>query len=258
MKEKDALGNRMKLYEQEEAGRKLNHFLPIIARIDGRCFSNFTAGLERPFDLGMSTLMVEVTKELVREFNCDIGYTQSDEITLVWIPDLDNMERQMVFGGKVAKLNSVLASSTTMWFHNMKAKYLPTSHLEKKATFDCRVWNVPSKIEAANCLVWREIDCMKNSISMAAMNYFSHKLLIGKTGKEKKALLLEVGVDWDKYPEFFKRGTYVQKRCINYTVDNIDYTRREVYILDIPMLKDVKNKSEVLFDQSKPIFKEPV
>lgn len=254
----DDLGNRMKLYEQEEAGRKLNHLLPIIARIDGRCFSNFTAGLERPFDTGMSSLMVEVTKELVREFNCNIGYTQSDEITLVWIPNLDHIERQMIFGAKVAKLNSILASSATMWFHTMKSRYLPDSHLDKKATFDCRVWNVPSKIEATNCLVWREIDCMKNSVSMAAMNYFSHKALIGKTGKEKKQMLLDIGVDWDNYPNFFRRGSYIQKVPTSYILNDVGYIRHELHYMEIPLLKDIKNKSEVLFDHSEPILKEPV
>ena len=38
----DALGDRMKIYEMAEAGRRFMPLLPILARIDGRAFSSFT------------------------------------------------------------------------------------------------------------------------------------------------------------------------------------------------------------------------
>ena len=58
----------MKMYEGMEAKRMLMPKLPILARIDGKKFSNFTKGLERPYDKRLSDLMVEVTKLLVKEY----------------------------------------------------------------------------------------------------------------------------------------------------------------------------------------------
>ena len=87
--EKDQLGNRMKEYEMTEAGRMLMPLLPVMIRLDGKCFSKFTKGLVRPYDIGMSTMMIETTKALVEETNAKIGYTQSDEISLVLFSDTD-------------------------------------------------------------------------------------------------------------------------------------------------------------------------
>jgi len=57
--------------------------LPVIIRLDGNNFHNWTKGLERPFDLKLIELMTETTKFLVQETNAVVGYTQSDEITLI-------------------------------------------------------------------------------------------------------------------------------------------------------------------------------
>jgi tRNAHis guanylyltransferase len=80
----DALGDRMKGYESAEAGRRLMPLVPVMARIDGRCFSSFTRGMRRPYDPTMSEAMIDTTVQLVKETNACMGYTQSDEITLAW------------------------------------------------------------------------------------------------------------------------------------------------------------------------------
>ena len=78
---RDAMGDRMKLYESAEAGRRLMPLLPAVARLDGKGFSGFTRGLARPFDVRLSNLMVETTTFLVEETNAVCGYTQSDGAT---------------------------------------------------------------------------------------------------------------------------------------------------------------------------------
>jgi len=79
----DDLGDRMKEFESAEAGRRLMPLLPICIRLDGRSFSRYTAKLNKPFDIQMSGIMVTTTKLLVDETNAAMGYTQSDEISLV-------------------------------------------------------------------------------------------------------------------------------------------------------------------------------
>jgi tRNA(His) 5'-end guanylyltransferase len=78
---KDSLGDRMKGYEFQYSGQQLLPLIPIVARMDGKAFHTFTAGLKRPFDERLSRLMVATTKFLVQETNARVGYTQSDGAT---------------------------------------------------------------------------------------------------------------------------------------------------------------------------------
>ena len=203
----DSLGDRMKLYEGIEGDRKLIPGLPVCVRLDGRSFHSFAKGLRRPYDARLSNMMVETTKTLVDESHATIGYTQSDEISLLYIP----VENQPVnfFGGRVQKLVSVLASIATAKFNELRIKELPEK--KKMATFDCRVWCAPNVDEAINALRWREWDATKNSISMAASSYYPHTELQGKNGADKQDMLMAKGINWNDYPAFFKRGTYVRR-----------------------------------------------
>ena len=155
MATQDDFGDRMKLYEQAEAGRRTLPLLPVCARIDGRSFSSWTRGLARPFDPGLSRAMVETTKTLVEETKARIGYTQSDEISLVF--KADRFESELFFDGKIQKLVSVLASLATAHFNALVPELIPTK-TGKLAVFDARVWTVPNDEEAANVLLWREKD----------------------------------------------------------------------------------------------------
>src|SRR4029078_3343282 len=96
---KDDFGDRMKRYVAAETERYFMPLLPIYARIDGRCFSGFTDGLQRPYDLRITRAMVQPTKFLVEQTPARIGYTQSDEISLVWLQD--RYESEMFFNRKI-------------------------------------------------------------------------------------------------------------------------------------------------------------
>lgn len=81
------LGDRMKAYENVETGRRFTPLLPVYARIDGRSFHAFTHGMDRPFDDKLISVMRETTRRLVEETDALVGYTQSDEISLLWYRD---------------------------------------------------------------------------------------------------------------------------------------------------------------------------
>lgn len=263
----DDLGDRMKMYEMAEAGRKCMPLLPIVARIDGRSFSKFTSGLERPYDRRLSELMIDTVKFLVRETNAVCGYTQSDEITLAWYtPTFDS---QIIFDGRISKLVSVLASLTTAHFNRRLPQFLPAEYAEKLPHFDARVWNLPSLEEAANTFLWRELDAIKNSISMAARAHYSHKQLDSKNGAEMQEMLLQKGVNWHDYPDFFKRGTYIQRRKTvrKFDADELEklppmhearknpelmVERTDYAALALPPLNRVKNRVAVLFEGAAP------
>lgn len=258
----DNLGDRMKLYEGIEADRTLIPLLPIIARIDGRSFHTFTKGMNRPYDIDLSNMMIDTTVQLVKETNACIGYTQSDEITLIWYSP--TFESQVWFDGRISKMTSLLAAHATLYFNKLLAVKKP-DYVDRNPVFDARVWNVPNKTEAANTLLWRELDASKNSISMAAHAYYSTSELHKKNGSEKQEMLFQKGINWNDYPAFFKRGTFVQRREVKkkFTTAEIsllpekhaarkypdlEFIRYEIVRLVMPPFSKLTNRVGVIFD----------
>lgn len=263
---KDDFGNRMKEYEKQFS-QKAIPLLPVCVRLDGKGFSKFTKGLKRPYDKRLSDLMVDTAKYLVKETGAIIGYTQSDEISLIYYSD--NYKKQIFFDGKFQKLSSVLASMCASYFNYHKAEIIPEKK-EYLANFDCRVWQVPNKEEAANVLLWREKDATKNSISMASRCYYSHKELLNKSANEIQEMLFQKGVNWNDYPRFFKRGTFIQKKSVirRFTKEELNnlsakhevmknpdvQIERTVFeIIDMPCFTQVINRVNVIFDGDEPL-----
>ena len=259
---RDALGDRMKSYEIVETGRALDGKLPVYARIDGRSFSRFTKGMNRPFDERMIAAMVDTTKLLVHDTHARIGYTQSDEISLIWLYDGEASEP--MFAGKVQKMASVLAAlATTAFMTQIMAKFDDWLGLMRSNPhFDCRVFNLPDKTEASNAILWRALDAKKNAVSMAARANFSHKAIFGKDQTAMRTMLAEKGVAFDSYPTAFKWGTFVRRVNFDraFTADELaripaahrpsaDATviRTEVREIDMPEFVTVKNREDVIF-----------
>lgn len=259
-----AFDKRMKKYEFVS-----RHYLttrtPVIIRIDGKAFHTFTRGFQRPFDDVLSKTMQETMKYLCENIQgCVLGYTQSDEITLVLV-DYKNIDTSAWFDYNIQKCASVAASMATLafnkFFDNNINEY-GREHIEdwdeggtsrtlspdervslkiaetyykayqKGAMFDARAFNVP-KEEVCNNLLWRQNDATRNSIQMVGIAYFSHKQLDRKsTSNIQDMLMLEKGVNWNDYPTKYKRGSC----CIRKTDET---TGRSKWIIDneIPIFK---------------------
>ena len=123
MADKTALGDRMKMYEHREVGRRAMPRLPICVRIDGKTFSRFTRNLARPYDERLSELMVHTAEVLVEKTGARIGYTQSDEISLILYSDSPNS--QVYLDGRIMKLTSILASIATAAFNARLGELIP-------------------------------------------------------------------------------------------------------------------------------------
>jgi tRNA(His) 5'-end guanylyltransferase len=266
-KTNDSLGDRMKAYENQTCGIKMLPRIPVIARLDGKGFSKFTKGLKRPYDERLSRLMIETTKYLVKEANANCGYTQSDEITLMWYTD--KIDSSIYFDGRLFKMISDLASMCSVYFNRHLPKFIPEKG-ELMPRFDARVFNVPTLDEAVNTFLWREQDATKNSITMAASEYYSHNFLMGKNGSEKQELLFQEGINWNDYPSFFKRGTYVQRKRIltPFTTEELSklplkhnarknpdmlIERWVIDSVDLPPLSTIKNRVDVIIFGKDPL-----
>lgn len=202
----DEFGDRMKDWEGRFTKQTVVPSQVLCVRIDGKGFSKFTKGFEKPFDDRLTKTMVDTTKELVKLTNAAIGYTQSDEITLIY--NMGEKQSEHIFGGKTSKINSIIASMATANF-NMFLK--ENAETEKLAYFDCRAWGVPTKIEASNVLLWRVQDARKNSISAMMRWTCGHKAMDGLSGEQMKEHMLKEGKDWNDLPDRWKYGVYVKR-----------------------------------------------
>jgi tRNA(His) guanylyltransferase len=266
MGDKTGFGDRMKGYEAAEAARRFMPLLPICVRLDGKRFSKWTQGLARPYDERLSRLMVAVTVDLVTQTSAAIGYTQSDEISLVLYSE--DPTKRVYHDGRVQKINSVLAASATARYNRLARELLP-ERAEQPAIFDCRCWAVPTLEEAVNTLLWRELDATKNSVSMAARHYYPHETLHGLDGRAMQELLHQEGVNWNDYPAFFKRGTFVRRRAVTraFSAEELEalperhaarsdpdlvVTRHLVEPMEMPPFSKVTNRVGVVFRGEAP------
>ena len=291
----DELGKRIKEnYEYQTTQRYLMKGLPVYCRIDMRAGHTFCRGLAKPWSLEYVETMQEVTKFLIEETHAQLGYVQSDEISLCWL-DVDKAP----FDGKLFKLESVLSSLATSKFVNyIYEKYFEAyfnlksleNHLDPHCesygyqtdciawyplynkvktlnpSFDCRVFQLPNEMELANTFVWREIDAVRNSVSMLAQANFSHKELQGKDRKAMLTMLEEKGIRWNELRDDLKRGAYFRRVLVEKELDDETWNkipddkkpesrivkRSEIQRYNIPEMKNIENKIGVYFYNEEP------
>lgn len=259
----DALGDRIKAYEAHETSRRFLPRLPVVARLDGRSFSTFTQGMGRPFDDKFAWLMRHVAEYVLDESDARVAYTQSDEVSPAWEQPDD--KSQIFFNATVFKMTSVLAALVTAKFVQHAVSLWPDRVASALPTFDCRVFQVPTRDEAANALLWREQDATKNAITQAAQCYYSHEDLHGKSGKEKQEMLFAKGVNFNDYPDSFKRGTWLRREPIERMLTDEELARipeahrptgpiqrHQIRVLEMPPFARVANRAAVIFDGAQP------
>jgi len=211
------LDDRMKAYENIYRYPVMPR-MPVIIRVDGKAFHTLTRGCDRPFDTPLMDAMDQTAQCLVNEIqNARMAYVQSDEISVLLV-DYNKFESQQWFGGNLNKMVSISAAIATLNFSKVYGK---------DAYFDSRVFVLPER-EVANYFVWRQEDCTRNSISMAAQANFSHKELHGVNTGMMQEKLFQKGINWNDYPTRCKRGAVA-------TVDGIDteipiFTKDRAYI----------------------------
>lgn len=270
----DNLGDRMKTYENVTR-TYLTRRTPVIIRVDGKAFHTFTRGFEKPFDNVLVKTMQDTMRYLCENIEgCVLGYTQSDEITLV-LCDYKKLTSQAWFDNNIQKMCSVSASMATMAFNrffkdNTKAwntdcyaymdatclklsRFLYNKYLEQfdKAMFDSRIFNIP-KEEVNNCLLWRQQDATRNSIQSVAQANFPHKQLEGLNCNQlQEKLWQEKNINWNDIPTHLKRGSCCIREQYTVKVDDKDVIRSR-WIIDekIPIFSQDTNyiNSRITFE----------
>lgn len=223
----DELGCRMKENYEKISQTRLMRRTPVAIRIDGKNFHSWARGFKRPFDDILIKSMQETMKYLCENIQgCVLGYTQSDEITLI-LQDYKALNTEAWFDYKVQKMCSVSASMATMKFNdrfnslftakslsdNINGNHEDDRYLEsyaiasrKGAQFDSRCFNIP-KEEVTNLLFWRQLDAARNSVQMTGRYYFSSSELFLRNSAEIRAMLADKGVKWSDFPIYLRYGS---------------------------------------------------
>lgn len=199
----DDLDKKMRVFETA-SDQCVIPSMYMVARIDGRSFTKLTKethNFERPFSIVFRDLMVETTKHLLNsDFNLIYGYTQSDEISLLFSIN------ESLFGRKLRKLNSILAGEASAKFSLL---------LNDLGVFDCRISQLPSRDLVVNYFRWRHEDAFKNALG--AHSYWklrdngmtvkeATKQLHGTSVAQKNELLFQNGINFNTLPNWQKRG----------------------------------------------------
>lgn len=285
------LAKRMKKFYEQIPKTKLMRRCPVIIRLDGRSFHTFTRGFQRPFDEILIKTMQETTKYLCENIQgCVLGYTQSDEISLVLV-DYQRFETSAWFDYETQKMCSISASMATMAFNKIfldnidlayheefnergldnmdyfenKEEYDKTfEELEKKydvyyskvnkAMFDARVFNIP-KEEVTNCIYWRQLDASRNSIQMVGQANFSHKELHCKSCNDIQDMLMtQKGINWNDLPVYQKRGSCVIKEEYAVNKNGEEVEIENITDVDEPV-EEVIFRNRWTIDKEIPIFR---
>ena len=199
----DDLDAKMRVYEQS-LDQVLLPDIYLVARLDGNRFTRLTREIchfEAPFDEHFRDMMVETVKALMTYgFRVIYGYTESDEISLLFHPEEDT------FGRKVRKYNSLLAGAASAAF---------SMQLGKQAVFDCRMVPLPSVERVQDYFLWRQEDAHRNSLNSHCYWLLrkqgrsvseATETLSGKSVAFKNELLYKNGINYDALPSWQKRG----------------------------------------------------
>jgi tRNA(His) 5'-end guanylyltransferase len=235
----DELDKRMRVFETAHDHCVLPGIF-MVARIDGRNFTRLTRELHpfaAPFDERMRDHMVDTTRHLMQcGFRVIYGYTQSDEISLLFHPG------EGAFGRKTRKFISILAGEASSKF---------TLLLGDLAAFDCRICQLPHADNVVDYFRWRSEDAHRNALNghcywmlrregQSATEATGHLNRLSVSGKNE--LLFSHGVNFNDLPNWQKRGVglfwedYTKAATNPQTGEAVTAVRHRLRVeLDLPM-----------------------
>ena len=204
--------------------------------------------LKTPFDDVFIGIMQDTMMHLCKSIpSCVFGYCQSDEISLCLRNDMSD-KTEPWFENRIQKICSVTASMAAGIFNRLVDKRIIHDHINPSQTitqeqleelrkqldmsmlnpdwtiiqngdyselhcfdlacFDSRVLFMPDLEEAINHFIWRQNDCMRNSVQSMAQSLYSQKHLQNKGTEELKQMISDKGMSWNEIPLHHQRGSF--------------------------------------------------
>lgn len=241
----DDLDQKMRVFETAQ-DRSVLPEMYIVARIDGRGFTKLTKethSFEAPFDERFRDMMVGTVKHLMTcGFNVVYGYTQSDEISLLFHIN------ETAFARKTRKYISVLAGEASACFSSL---------LGSPGAFDCRLSELPNRQLVEDYFRWRNEDAHRNALNAHCywrLRKDNHsqteatKKIKGLSTGDKNELLFQYGINFNEIPNWQKRGigvywAEVKKEGINpKNQEAVIVERRELVVDDELPIREAYNQ----------------
>jgi tRNA(His) 5'-end guanylyltransferase len=239
----DELDARMRVYETSHDQCVLPGIY-MVARLDGRGFTRLTKEVhdfEAPFDVRFRDLMLDTAEHLMTSsgFNFIYGYTESDEISLLFSPGESSFQR------KLRKLVSILAGEASARF---------SLGLGALAVFDCRISELPNINLVVDYFRWRSEDAHRNALNAHCYWKLRHdgqsvqaatQALEGVSVANKNELLFQRGINFNELPLWQRRGVgllweWQEHEAVNrLTGEAVQARRRRIRReLEMPMKDD--------------------
>ena len=252
---------------QKQRDYRLDTSKYILVHVDGRSFSkNIKNKFKKPFDRAFIDMMNETAMYLCENVQgAKIAYVQSDEISLLL--KKDTPEGDIFFGGRLCKMQSIIASLATAKFNQLMTVYnlqktkeyyednlFAMSSIKEVVRemplyqFDCKVWDVDTANDAFAWFLFRNIDCIRNSKQQFAQTYVPHKVLLNHTTDEQVLMAIdEDGKDWHACYDDEKYGRIVDKEEFEYKADDgTVYYRTKWVAHDGTDLTDTDKRNEFI------------
>jgi tRNA(His) guanylyltransferase len=263
---KSDLNDRMKKYEaKHDSVIPSDHYFCV--RLDGHTFSKFTKGFRKPYDELFSKTMVMCSHDLMKEFRAQSAYTQSDEITLVFIQANLESKQSHIYNGRIQKIVSLTAAFASVRFNKYLSQYLseylitnPEQTIYKQATinkingcsayFDARilVFEPELKHEILNHMIWRSPrDCYRNAIQSYACHLFGNKK-IHKLNQTKMIELINQKISWEDVPLWQKFGVFIKKNLTNVDTEHGTALRSKIMCISFRLIFSDQNVEFFLSD----------
>jgi tRNA(His) 5'-end guanylyltransferase len=188
--------------------------LPIIISIDGRNFSKLSKNLSKPHSTHLSKVMSDALLYTITEVQGAVfGFTFADEVSIIVRND-QNFETEPWLNNKIQQIASSASSIFTLAFYKLALSL--ELELLGDSIFKSHVWAVPTLVEASNYIIYRQQECYKSALRLAANHEISKKigpkkafdLIQGKSIEDKIDLLLKyAGINFHEYyPSYFYNG----------------------------------------------------
>ncbi|KAH7663122.1 tRNA(His) guanylyltransferase protein [Dioscorea alata] len=192
----------------------------IVVRIDGCHFHRFSAdhAFEKPNDERALNLMNICAVSMLEHFpDIVFAYGVSDEYSFIFKESTQFYER------RASKLVPLSVSYFTSVYVMKWNEFFPDKELKHPPYFDGRVICYPRAKIVLDYLAWRQVDCHINNqyntcfwmlVKSGKTEQEAQESLKGTVSKDKNELLFQqFGVNYDKLPAIFRKGScvYIEK-----------------------------------------------
>ena len=244
--------------------RTLSAGKPITITLNGVGFyKKLNHKLQKPFDSKFNKLMNKTLIYLLEKLPyTKIGYTWRYEMNIIInIPTYFNTNA--LWKRDISKIQSIVASMASTFFTREYHKQYQSENDDDKLMlfeFNCQTWNTPTVEDAYNWLVYRQEECMNNSIKRFARFFLTTQEMKGKTADDLIKYLIEhYNTNWNYEKADNKLGrVFIKQNVIQFDIDEKtgeqkvygkeEWNRLSLFFFS---LKDEKIKEIIINDLNK-------